>query len=248
MWSELAGFMACALIGISLGLIGAGGSILTLPVLVFLFRIPTALATTYSLFIVGATSLLGTCMKYREGDVETGVVLKFGLPSVVVVAIVRQFLLPLLPQTYSMILFALLMILSAIIMIFQRDAERSSSRFSKVRLISAILSVGLVTGLLGAGGGFILIPALTIELGLHMKKAIGTSLAIIALNCIVGVISAPDFAQMNWRLLSYLSIIALVGCFSGDVLARHIRSGYLKKGFGWFVLALGTGILLQHLL
>lgn len=263
MWSELTGFIACALIGISLGLIGAGGSILTMPVLVFLFRIPPLLATTCSLFIVGITSFLGTCIKYKEGDVETDVVLLFGLPSIIIVFLVRHLLLPLLPRDLfsigthvitfdwlSMVLFGMLMVLSAWFMISSRDAgelpENKRGRFS-YRLLLTALSVGLVTGLLGAGGGFILIPALTLELGLKIKKAIGTSLVIIFLNCLVGFISAPALAQIEWKLLSYLSVIALIGCLSGDVLARHIRSDYLKKGFGWFVMALGLMILFQHL-
>lgn len=259
---ELAGFAACAVIGISLGLIGAGGSILTMPVLVFMFHIPPILATTYSLFIVGITSLLGTVMKFRKGDVLPGVVLSFGLLSMLVVCLIRRYLLPAVPtilcqmgslaMTYnwlSMVVFALLMMLAAWLMIRRKDVATDTDlkpSAANGRSVIAAFSVGTVTGLLGAGGGFILIPALTLQLRLNMKKAVGTSLAVIFLNCLVGFFSDTGRGQINWVLLSGVTLTALVGCITGTSLSRHIQADRLKIGFGWFVLILGIFILLKQ--
>jgi len=244
---EILGFLACALIGISLGLIGAGGSILTMPVLVYLFNVPPILATSYSLFVVGTTSLLAAAEKSRRSEVLMAPALTFGLISMVVVMAVRHYLIPALPKSnynaISLILFGGLMIAVAYSMIRRSEVTAKTSSESFFALLLYAVLIGLVTGLLGAGGGFLLIPVLTQLLGLDMKKAAGTSLAVIALNALAGFALDLAHVPIHWSLLLSITFIAVTGSLVGSALCRKIRSQKLQVGFGWFVLVLGVVIL-----
>ena len=200
---EIAGYIASFFIGISLGLIGGGGSILTLPVLVYLFGLAPGSAISYSLFVVGSTSLVGSLNSYRKRLIDFKTAFLFGISSVVTVFITRKFILPLIPDlitigSYSlpfsvvtMVLFAILMLLASIKMITAKPINEQNIPTDKslYKLLLYGIGIGLITGFLGAGGGFLLIPALVLMLILPMKKAIGTSLLIIALNSIVGFIA-----------------------------------------------------------
>src|SRR6476660_3971842 len=188
---ELAGYIAAAFIGISLGLIGGGGSILTVPVMVYLFGLQPLLATSYSLFVVGSTSLVGAFNNFRKGLINVKAALLFGASSIATVFLTRKFLVPAIPKNIAtinnltiteplltMVLFAMLMLVASISMIRNKKVAveekecRDCIRFGK--LVFYGIAIGIVTGLLGAGGGFLLIPALVILLKLPMKKAIGT--------------------------------------------------------------------------
>jgi uncharacterized membrane protein YfcA len=264
---ELIGYVASLLIGISLGLIGGGGSILTVPVLVYLFGVEPILATTYSLFVVGSTSLIGAANNFRQGQVHLKIALLFGLSSIATVLMVRRLLLPLLPDILydfgswqltksgaTMILFASLMLLASYSMIRSQAPSASDEAAgtpgfrSFIRLLVYGVLIGLVTGLLGAGGGFLLIPALVFLVRLPMKQAIGTSLCIISMNSLIGFLGDWSSMQLEWSLLIPVAALAITGILIGGRLGRHVNGAGLKKGFGWFVLAMGVFVLVKELL
>jgi uncharacterized membrane protein YfcA len=261
---EIAGYLASALIGISLGLIGGGGSILTVPVLVYLFGVNAVEATAYSLFIVGATSLVGTFPKYKQGlvDVKTGLI--FGAPSIAAVYLTRKFLVPAIPteiftagdfvvtkSILMMLLFAALMVFASVSMIRDKKAvseePKEDKGFNYPMILAEGAIVGMLTGLVGAGGGFLIIPALVLFTGLPMKKAVGTSLMIIAAKSLIGFTGDLGHFEMNWNLLITVSIIAIAGIFLGNYLSLKIDGAKLKKGFGWFVLVMGVYIIIKEL-
>ncbi len=260
---EIIGYCAAIMIGISLGLIGGGGSILTVPVLVYLFHMDATQATSYSLFIVGLTSLIGAYLNYRKQQVDVRTALLFGLSSITTVFLTRKFLIPAIPPVLfsiggieisravaTMVLFAILMVLAAVSMIRNnatKDANTSSTNaLSKLLLFG--VCIGLITGLLGAGGGFLIIPALVLVLHIPMKKAVGTSLLIIALNSLIGFTGDIGQQYIDWPFLLLIAAIAVAGIIIGTWLSRKIAGAKLKKGFGWFVLAMGTYILIKELL
>lgn len=260
---EIVGYIASLLIGISLGLIGGGGSILTVPVMVYLFGLQPLLATSYSLFIVGSTSLVGSFNNLRKGLVNVKAALLFGASSIVTVFLTRKYLVPAIPKNIAtigsvtiteplltMVLFAVLMLLASFSMIRNKNVAAEEEecpdciRFSK--LVFYGIAIGLVTGLLGAGGGFLLIPALVLLLKLPMKKAIGTSLLIIALNSLVGFTGDLGHFAINWTFLLTVTAIAIAGIFIGGALSKKIPGEKLKKAFGWFVLVMGVYIILKE--
>lgn len=262
----IAGYFASALIGISLGLIGGGGSILTVPVLVYLFRVEPVLATAYSLFIVGSTSLVGTLPKYREGVVNLKTAVIFGIPSIVAVYLTRAYLVPLIPNpvfsigafvvTKAMLLmglFAILMVFASISMIRDRreapvesggDQEQT---FNYPMILLEGVVVGMLTGLVGAGGGFLIIPALVLFSKLPMKQAVGTSLLIIAAKSLFGFTGDLSHYNMDWWLLVSVTVLAVAGIFVGNRLSRSLDGDKLKKGFGWFVLVMGLYIIIREI-
>lgn len=261
---ELLGYFASALIGISLGLIGGGGSILTVPVMVYLFGVQPLLATSYSLFIVGATSLIGAVNNYKKGQVNLKAALFFGASSIVTVFVNRKFIVPAIPENIitingftvtepflTMVLFGVLMLVASVSMIRDKNgagpAKECSDCIKFFKLLGYGVSIGLVTGLLGAGGGFLLIPALVFLVKLPMKKAIGTSLLIIALNSLIGFAGDLGHFQIDWNFLSIITLIAVAGIFIGGIISKYINSENLKKGFGWFVLIMGIYIVIKEL-
>ena len=200
---DIIGYFLSALVGISLGLIGGGGSILMVPILVYVFMLNPVLATSYSLFVVGSTSLVGAINNYRKGLVSIKTALFFGLSSITTVFLTRKFIMPVIPKviftigsfvvkqsTAIMVLFAILMLLASIAMIKGRNevphTEVTTKANDTLKLLMYGVLVGLATGFLGAGGGFLIIPALVLILKMPMKKAVGTSLLIIALNSLIG--------------------------------------------------------------
>jgi uncharacterized membrane protein YfcA len=261
---EIIGYLAAVLIGISLGLIGGGGSILTVPVLVYLFKVDAALATSYSLFVVGATSLVGAYKNYTKCYVDTKTALIFGSASITTVLLTRRFLIPLIPTVIwadghivitrsliTMILFAVLMLMASVSMI--KGNKKTDHPTPKARgnvlpsLLSYGIAIGLVTGLLGAGGGFLLIPALVLLLKMPMKNAVGTSLFIIALNSLIGFLGDIGQVSINWTFLLTITAIAVTGILAGTWMSKKIPGEKLKTGFGWFVLIMAVYILIKEL-
>ncbi len=258
-----AGYIASALIGFSLGLIGGGGSILTVPVLVYLFELSPVIATSYSLFIVGSTSLVGALNSLRQEKVSIKTAALFGMSSILTVYLTRKFIISLIPEKIFsmhnmdisesmliMILFALLMVFAAFSMILDPKKENTDylkdKKLQVPRLLIYGLGIGLITGLLGAGGGFMLIPALVILVGLPMKEAVGTSLLIIALNSLVGFTGDIGHFQFNYLFLLTITGIAVAGVLIGGTMSRKIPGNSLKKGFGWFVLGMGLFVILKE--
>jgi uncharacterized membrane protein YfcA len=263
---EILGYVASVLIGISLGLIGGGGSILTVPVLVYLFGINPVLATAYSLFIVGATSLVGVLPKYRHGLVNLKTAIIFGIPSIAAVYATRAFIVPIIPDeiftagnfvvTKSillMILFAVLMVFASVSMIRNNNNsatlsnENGEQKFNYPMIIVEGLVVGVLTGLVGAGGGFLIIPALVLFSKLPMKQAIGTSLLIIAAKSLFGFLGDLHHYEMDWVLLTIVTALAVGGIFIGNGLSKKVSGVKLKKWFGWFVLVMGIYIIIKEL-
>jgi uncharacterized protein len=263
---EIAGYLLASLVGVSLGLIGGGGSILTVPILVYLMGVNPVLATSYSLFIVGSTSMVGAVNNYRKGFVNIRTALLFGLSSITTVFITRKILMPKIPSVLyqssdfvftqsmaTMVLFAVLMLLASIAMIrndedhIQYLASGASKRSDILKLLLNGVLIGLVTGLLGAGGGFLVIPALVLILKMPMKEAVGTSLLIIALNSLIGFTGDLGHVAIDWEFLISITLIAVAGIFVGGFLAKKIEGEKLKKAFGWFVLVMGIYILVKEI-
>lgn len=260
------GYFASALIGVSLGLIGGGGSILTVPVLVYLFGVEPVLATAYSLFIVGSTSLVGTFPKYRDEQVNLKTAVIFGIPSILAVYATRAYLVPVIPNPVFSIgafvvskamllmgLFALLMVFASVSMIRDRkngangDTSPEPQRFNYPMIVLEGAIVGVLTGLVGAGGGFLIIPALVLFSKLPMKQAVGTSLLIIAAKSLFGFLGDLHHYRLDWMLLGSVTTLAIAGIFIGNRLSRKVDGDKLKKAFGWFVLVMGIYILVREL-
>lgn len=258
---EAIGYFLAVVVGISLGLIGGGGSILTVPILVYLFAVKPELATTYSLFIVGVSALIGSYKHYKIGNLNITTAAIFGIPSIVSLLIVRKFILPIIPvnlftvqhfivtkSIFIMLAFALLMMAASVSMIKKKKETNSTIEPKNTRLITIGFFTGIVTGFLGAGGGFLIIPALIFFAGLQMKQAVGTSLLIIAVNALIGfggdlVIGVP----INFELLFSLAALAVAGIFIGTYLSKKIDGNKLKPAFGWFVLIMGIYIITKEL-
>ena len=234
--------------------------------LVYLFGVDPVLATAYSLFIVGATSLAGVWSKYRDGLVDIKTAIVFGIPSIAAVYATRAWIVPAIPATVfsrgSFILTkpALLMGLFAILMLFAsysmiRDKEGSTEQDESgprsynipMIFIEGIL-VGVLTGLVGAGGGFLIIPALVLFSKLPMKQAIGTSLLIIAAKSLFGFTGDLGHHSIDWLFLGEVTLLAISGIFVGNWLSRLVDGSKLKKGFGWFVLVMGAYIIAKEFL
>jgi len=263
---EIFGYISSIIIGISLGLIGGGGSILTVPVLVYLFGVEPMLATAYSLFIVGASSLVGAFPKYKQGLISIKTAVVFGVPSIAAVFATRKFLVPAIPKEVfiigdfvvtksilMMMLFAILMVAASVSMIREKKnnggEEEGEQKFNYPLIMIEGGVVGVLTGLVGAGGGFLIIPALVMLSKLPMKKAVGTSLLIIAAKSLIGFTGdlSSNAANMDWTLLGSVTILAIGGIFIGNILSKKIDGNKLKKGFGWFVLIMGVYIIINEL-
>lgn len=261
---EIIGYIASLIIGVSLGLIGGGGSILTVPVLVYLFGVNPVIATAYSLFIVGATSLVGVFPKYKHGEVNLKTAVIFGIPSIAAVYATRAFIVPAIPhevfsigsfvltkELLMMLLFAVLMLFASISMIRKKKvtAEKIEEKqvFNYPLIIVEGIVVGTLTGLVGAGGGFLIIPALVLLSKLPMKQAIGTSLLIISAKSLIGFTGDLGKSTMDWRLLLIVSALAIAGIFVGNSLSKKVSADSLKRGFGWFVLVMGIYIIIKEL-
>jgi uncharacterized membrane protein YfcA len=258
---ETIGYAASLVMGLSLGMIGGGGSILTVPILVYLFAIHPVLATAYSLFIVGLTALVGGIGYLKKGEVDLKTGFLFAVPSFIGVYATRAFVLPRVPDQVAtwgsltvtkplliMIVFAVLMVLASISMIRGRKPKTEGKELSAAAKVGLIglegLIVGTITGFVGAGGGFLIIPALVVLVGLPMKKAVGTSLFIIAAKSLIGFTGDLQHqVSIDWQLLMIISGIAVVGLAGGMILSRKISEAALKKGFGFFVLVMGFFVL-----
>jgi len=260
---EIIGYIASVVIGISLGLIGGGGSILTVPVLVYLLGVEPVLATAYSLFIVGATSLVGVFPKYKHGLVNLKTAIIFGIPSIAAVFATRKFLVPLIPHhifnignleitkpLFIMVLFAILMVFASYSMIknsVKENNEPALQHFNYPMIILEGIVVGMLTGIVGAGGGFLIIPALVLFSKLPMKMAVGTSLLIIAAKSLIGFTGDLSHYKMDWQLLLIVTSAAIAGIFIGSAINKKIAGEKLKKWFGWFVLIMGIYIIIKEL-
>jgi uncharacterized membrane protein YfcA len=259
------GFVLAILVGVSLGLIGSGGSILTVPILVYVMGVDPVLATAYSLFIVGATALVGGIQNARDGRVDFKTALIFGIPSIIAVYITRAYLVPVIPESvftlfdfevtkpiFLMVIFAIVMVAASITMIRPQKNKQlgeeipMSYNYPMILLEGSV--VGVLTGLVGAGGGFLIIPALVLLAKMPMKKAVGTSLFIIAAKSLIGFTGDLKGSEIiDWKLLLLFTTASVFGIILGILLAKKIPGEKLKTSFGWFVLVMGIYIIVKEL-
>ncbi|MFV1884584.1 MAG: sulfite exporter TauE/SafE family protein [Balneola sp.] len=245
--------LGALLIGISLGLLGSGGSILTVPVLVYLVDQPEKVAIAESLGIVASISLFGMIPYAYRKEIDWKSVLWFGVPGMLGTyggASISKFI----SGNTQLIIFAVVMILAAFLMIKDNPALKKEKGYSAPRYILILegLVVGVVTGLVGVGGGFLIIPALVLFGGLNMRVAIGTSLTIIAAKSFIGFYKYLDVLRaeklnVNWELLAIFTVIGIIGSLVGGRLSKTIPQKKLKKGFGFFLVVMGVFILGSNL-
>jgi uncharacterized membrane protein YfcA len=259
------GFVLAILVGVSLGLIGSGGSILTVPILVYVMGVDPVLATAYSLFIVGATALVGGIQNARDGRVDFKTALIFGIPSIIAVYITRAYLVPVIPESvftlfdfevtkpiFLMVIFAIVMVAASITMIKpqknKQPSEETPMSYNYPLILLEGSVVGVLTGLVGAGGGFLIIPALVLLAKMPMKKAVGTSLFIIAAKSLIGFTGDLKGSEIiDWKLLLLFTAASVFGIILGILLAKKIPGEKLKTSFGWFVLVMGIYIIVKEL-
>jgi uncharacterized membrane protein YfcA len=260
------GYILAVVVGVSLGLIGSGGSILTVPILVYIMGVEPVLATAYSLFIVGATALVGGVQSARQGRVDFKTAIIFGIPSILAVYATRALIVPLIPDhvftafgfevtkpILLMILFAIVMVAASISMIKPQKKtaavdENAPMVYNYPMILLEGAVVGVLTGLVGAGGGFLIIPALVLLAKMPMKKAVGTSLFIIAAKSLIGFTGDLKGSEIiDWKLLGFFTAASIVGIIIGILLAKKIPGEKLKTSFGWFVLIMGIYIIVKEL-
>jgi uncharacterized membrane protein YfcA len=258
-------YFLALLVGITLGAVGSGGSILTLPILVYLVGLDPKIASGYSLFIVGVTALIGGVRSIYLKRIEYLAALVFGVPSIIAVLLTRSYIVPMIPDSlfsigsfvvtrslFLMLLFAVFMIAASISMIRPEKKQNQETggplKFNYPVILVEGLVVGVLTGLVGAGGGFLIVPALVILSKMNMKMAVGTSLLIIAAKSLIGFIGDVKFGGViDWPFLLIFTGMSTVGIFIGMIFAEKINPSKLKKGFGWFILVMGIYILITEL-
>lgn len=261
---DLLGYAGALLIGVVLGLIGGGGSILTVPIFVYVMSVDPMVATAYSLFVVGTASLVGAIRNAQKKmvDFRTGIV--FSIPAFIAVYLTRKFVMPAIPdELFSvgdflvtknigiMVFFGLIMLFASYSMIKGRKdtgEEEQKVTYNYPMIVLEGLVVGFLTGIVGAGGGFLIIPALVLFAKLPMKRAVATSLLIIAVKSLIGFLGDVQNIEIEWGFLLLFTSISVVGIFLGLYLNKFIDGKKLKKGFGWFVLIMGVYIVLKEIL
>ncbi|MFI1743584.1 sulfite exporter TauE/SafE family protein [Thalassobellus sediminis] len=258
---QLLGYIGALVVGLVLGLIGGGGSILTVPLLVYLVGYNPVVATAYSLFVVGTSSIVGTYQKHKKGLVDFKLGFAFSFPSFLAVYLSRRYLVPGIPDTILtfgnfsltkeiaiMVLFAVIMLLASISMIRKRkESNLPSTKQPYYKTFVQGLIIGTVTGLIGAGGGFLYVPALVLWANLPMKKAVGTSLIIITINSLIGFIGDVQTLEIEWVFLLTFTIISIIGIIFGVYLSKFITGEKLKKSFGVFTLLMAIYIIYKEI-
>ena len=245
------GLVLSAAIGLSLGLIGGGGSIITVPVLVYVLGVEAHEAIGMSLAVVGATSLVGSFLHYRRGTVrlKTGII--FGAAGIVGALLGSPLTRLLLPSALLMT-FAMLMLVIAVLMLRRKSNAgivevESAQKISNVwKALLAGCGVGILTGFIGVGGGFLIVPALVMFGGLGMKEAVGTSLFVIFLNCVAGIVGHASQNNFDWNLTALVTILAVAGTILGTLLSHRVSAGKLQKGFAVFVLAVAVFLMAKN--
>ncbi|MCC1484454.1 sulfite exporter TauE/SafE family protein [Winogradskyella immobilis] len=262
--ATILGYFGAVIAGLVLGLIGGGGSILSVPILVYLFGLNPLVATAYSLFVVGVTSAIGAFQNFKKGFIDLKTAIIFAIPAFIAVYLTRRFLVPIIPDVvfsignfkvtntiFIMLLFAIVMLLASLSMI--RGRKDNNNTVSKVTYNFPLIAlegilVGLLTGLVGAGGGFLIIPALVLLAKLPMKKAIGTSLFIIAIKSLIGFLGDLNNIDIDWVFLLSFTALSIIGIILGVYLSRYISGKKLKKGFGYFILVMAFYIICKELI
>lgn len=257
-------YIAALLIGVTLGIFGGGGSILTVPVLIYLCNIPTVQATSYSLLIVGLASFINSIFNIFKGLINYKIVLLFGLPGLSAVFIARKYIIPSLPERISLfssysldkntailLLFSVIMLFSSLSMIRgnqEKDNLNENSQINVFLIIIQSFIVGLITGIVGSGGGFLIIPGLIFFANLDIKSAITNSILIIAVNSTFGFLgNLNSDMSFDWLFIFKFLIFTISGMFIGKSLSNYISSEKLRPLFGYFVLTMGIFIIIKEI-
>ena len=257
---ETIGFLLGILIGISLGLIGGGGSILTIPVLVYIMGISPSNSTTYSLFIVGISTLIGSIKGIKDKMLDYRIAFYFGVPSIVSIFIMRKYIMPILPNILFsvtdfsitkdlaiMLVFAILMVVASFSMIKKEIPNQGlETKINAKEIILKGILVGVLTGFVGVGGGFLIIPTLLFSANMPMRKAVITSLLIITFNSLIGFAGSLNSEPIDWEFLLEFTSFAVVGILIGMYFSQKISNEKLKPIFGWFILIMGIYILVKE--
>ena len=258
---EIIGYIGALCIGLILGITGGGGSIMTVPILVYILGFNPITATAYSLFIVGTTSAFGATQNFFKGMVNVKKGFLFAVPSFIAVYLTRRYLVPALPDViatidnfkitkefFLMVLFAVIMLFAALSMLKKKKGNPLTidKDESKILFIAQTFGVGILIGLVGAGGGFLIIPSLVFFAKLSMRKAVATSLLIIALNSLIGFLGDLQTLVIDWKFLLTFTSLSVTGIFIGIYLNRFLNETQLKKGFGYFVLLMAIFILTKE--
>lgn len=252
------GYIGALIVGGVLGMLGGGGSVLTVPILVYVLKIDPILATTYSLFIVGISSLVGAVKNAQKKRIEYKLGIKFAIPTLTAVFLTRKYILPAIPETLFehenlkiskdigiMLLFAIVMLVSSYYMIKRKRQRKGKRKQIGLFLIALIgILIGVIAGIVGAGGGFLITPTLVLFLDLRMKRAVATSLLIVSIQALIGFTGGLDDLEINWFFLTSFSLISIAGIFIGVYINNFVKEAKLKRGFGWFVLVMGISIIL----
>jgi len=259
---EIVGYIAAILMGITLGSIGGGGSILTVPILVYLMGVSPVVATGYSLLIVGSVALYGAFNYYKQGLIDVKPALQFAVPSIIAVYLTRAFLMPAIPDPIIttpviigkdiaiMVMFAILMVFSALMMLKNsKELKPKKDNHHPLLILIEGAIVGVATGILGAGGGFLIIPALVLLMGMPMKRAVGASLLIIALKSLIGFIGdIQSGIEFQLPMLIYFFIATIIGMNLATRISGKIDGTQLQKVFAYFTLVIASIIFIKELL
>lgn len=261
--AQIIGYILAVFVGMTLGMLGSGGSILSVPILVYVMGIEPTLATAYSLFVIGTTSLVGGIHKANQKLVDFHKVVSFGIPAVISVFITRKLIVPKIPEivfsldrftlTKSiliMVVFALVMIFASVRMIkpFNEKIVFDELQVNYFKIAVMGILIGLISGFVGAGGGFLIVPTLLFFANTPMKMAVGTSLFIVSAQSLIGFTGDIMSDQIiDWKLLQYFTLASIIGIFIGNFIAKKVADDKLKTSFGWFVLAMGIYIIIREL-
>ncbi len=260
---QLFGYVGALAIGVVLGLMGSGGSLMAVPIFTYMFHINPVTTTAYSLFVVGVVATFGVLQNIKKGLVDFRIALVFALPCFITVYVVRRFLMNQIPDEIAhfndfvltkhiviMLLLVFLMALAAIAML-RKNANNSEPLVHKYAIVVFIVGgvlIGFLTALVGIGGGFLIIPILVIYINMPIQKAIATSLLIIALKSLIGFLGDINHIAMNWSFLLVFTGIAVLGIILGMQLATIINGKKLKKYFAYFLIVLSICIFSKEML
>lgn len=261
--SQIIGYILAIFVGMTLGMLGSGGSLLSVPILVYVMGIEPTLATAYSLFVIGTTSLVGGIHKAKQKLVDFKKVILFGIPAVLSVFVTRKVLVPKIPEiiveseefTLSksiliMVIFAIVMIFASVQMIrpLKEKMVFANEKLNYFKITILGISIGLISGFVGAGGGFLIVPTLLVFAKTPMKMAVGTSLFIVAAQSLIGFTGDIMIDPIiDWKLLQFFTFASVFGIFIGNFISKKVAEEKLKTGFGWFVLTMGIYIIIREI-
>ena len=261
--SQIIGYILAVFVGMTLGMLGSGGSILSVPILVYVMGIEPTLATAYSLFVIGTTSLVGGIHKAKQKLVDFYKVILFGIPAILSVFVTRKLIVPRIPEVIFssegftltksiliMVVFARVMIFASVRMIkpFKEKIVVEEVKLNYFKIVLMGILIGLISGFVGAGGGFLIVPTLLIFANTPMKMSVGTSLFIVSAQSLIGFTGDIMSDQViDWKLLEYFTLASIIGIFIGNFIAKKVEDDKLKTSFGWFVLAMGIYIIIREL-